>query len=1214
MSPQGLISRFTPAWTAVLVSFSVSAEDLRFSDPALQSSAPAHAVGYPSHAADLDVLAGFRMPPPGYGEVAFYWWLGDPLTRERLKWHLDLLADKGISGLQVNYAHSDKGGRSWGLTFPSEPALFSKPWWDLFGWFLSQARQRGMAASLSDYTLGWAGNGWYFDEILRDHPDMHGRVLESRGRECSGPGRCAWPLGVQPLTINAYRHVDGKNSAEPAVDLSKYVADGALQWDAPPGTWRLIEVHVKEEPVSIDPMHPLSGKQMIAKFFQRFEDRNPGQSGRGLNFFFSDELSFGVRGWLWSKEFAREFQKRKGYDIVPELAALFEDVGPRTPKIRLDYSDVMVTLEEENYFRPLYEWHRSRGMLYGCDHGGRGRDVTEFGDYFRTQRWMTGPGNDQPGLQSDVIKNKVSSSISHLYQRPRTWLEGYYGSGWGTTTAQIVDATWRNFVQGQNLLTLHGLYYSTHGGWWEWAPPCNHFHMPYWNHMGEFLHAVERMSYALSQGFHRADVAVVYPVAAMEAGPGGKESVNTAFDIGQHLYGKGIDFDFIDFESLARSKVEGPELNVSGEAYRALVIPAMQTVRYSTIEKALEFQRRGGVVILAGALPQASDRAGRDDRALDDIVRELAAAPGARATLPVDVERRVNTAFPRDFVCRTGGAPSPNVLHRKPGQRDIYMVYGAARGTECEFRSTGRVELWNPWDGTTSPLQVIDQSAEVTRVRMPLESTEAQLIVFNPGQPLRGPSNPEPKPVIVPVSGPWEFELKPTLDNRYGDYRLPVETRMIGPEARRFRYSDEAPGSASWSDPKFDDSAWRRTTVSYGPRFWKLGPLPAEMDRELERGLATGDSIDPSQTVTSAGRSYQWTPYEFSMRWGLENDPGHQGYHGLKEEVPGEMIALGKIILKSTTTEYTAEDGGTRYYLATTVLADHNMVARVDVQGNPPSGAWVNGKSIIPTTSSVGLKGGQNVLLLRYDGPGKGSFFLFDPMSPSTWTQTFPLASRWYNRPGLLTYDVRPQTAQPAGWYRFTAPPGFRGMRVIARGGVEAWASGVPMQVSAAKKRTDGSREYTATTTPSSDPAVVAIRIEQERGFYGGAAIPEAVALDCAPGRIPAGDWSEIDGLSSYSGGAWYRKTVSLTDTSRPVWLNLGSVAGSVEVRVNGQRAGTKLAPPWTVDISQHVKQGSNRIELLIYNTLANHYQTIPTRYRGSPASGLIGPVSVELR
>ena len=76
----------------------------------------------------------------------------------------------------------------------------------------------------------------------------------------------------------------------------------------------------------------------------------------------------------------------------PEAAALFMDIGPRTPKVRLDYRDVMVSLSEEGYFRPVFDWHRDRGMLYGCDHGWRGSNVVEFGDYFRTQRWTLGPG------------------------------------------------------------------------------------------------------------------------------------------------------------------------------------------------------------------------------------------------------------------------------------------------------------------------------------------------------------------------------------------------------------------------------------------------------------------------------------------------------------------------------------------------------------------------------------------------------------------------------------------------------------------------------------------------------------------------------------------------------------------------------------------------------------------------------------------------------
>jgi hypothetical protein len=48
------------------------------------------------------------------------------------------------------------------------------------------------------------------------------------------------------------------------------------------------------------------------------------------------------------------------------------------------------------------------------------------------------------------------------------------------------------------------------------------------------------------------------------------------------------------------------------------------------------------------------------------------------------------------------------------------------------------------------------------------------------------------------------------------------------------------------------------------------------------------------------------------------------------------------------------------------------------------------------------------------------------------------------------------------------------------------------------------------------------------------------------------------------------------------------------------------------VDIGPYAKAGTNRLEILVYNTLANHYLTIPTRYRGSLRSGLLGPVRLE--
>ncbi len=209
----------------VCIALPLRAGDVAFSDPANVAPPPANAIGFPNRAPDFDVLPGFQNPPPGYGEVAFYWWLGDPLTKERLRWQLDQLAlVDGVMGLQINYAHSDRGGMSYGLTYPSQPALFSPEWWDLVGWFIGEARERGMAVSLSDYTLG-VGQGWSVDTMLREHPDMRGSVLKADTKEVEGGKDFTWELPAGHLSLSAYRLDDQNLAADSRLDLDGSIRD-----------------------------------------------------------------------------------------------------------------------------------------------------------------------------------------------------------------------------------------------------------------------------------------------------------------------------------------------------------------------------------------------------------------------------------------------------------------------------------------------------------------------------------------------------------------------------------------------------------------------------------------------------------------------------------------------------------------------------------------------------------------------------------------------------------------------------------------------------------------------------------------------------------------------------------------------------------------------------------------------------------------------------
>jgi hypothetical protein len=1089
-----------------------------------------------------------------------------------------------------------------------------------------------------------------------------------------------WELPGEPLSVTAFKV--GKDSvplAGPAIDLLPSTRGRLLSWTPSEGSWMISCVWADRILPSFDPMHPQSGKAYIKKFFGRFAEKFPGEAGRAINYFFSDELSFRLQYPLWDSAFAQEFSQRKGYDIRPHLAALFMETGLETPKFRLDYNDVMVSLSEEHFFQPLYQWHQDHGMTFGCDHGGRGLDVAEFGDYFRTQKWNQGPGCDQPMLQQNIIKDKVASSIAHLYRRPRVWLEGFHSSGWGTTSAQIADAVYGNFLMGQNLLTYHGFYYSTHGGWWEWAPPCNHFRMPYYQHIGPFMTGVQRLSYLLSQGYHRCDVAILYPVEPVIAGTAGTEAVKAAFTAGEALYNAGIDFDFIDYQSLARATVGNGKIQVSGEEYRTLVIPSMKTIHTASLVKARDLVASGGTVVNVGTIPDASEK-GRGNKELSSVCSSLF---GEKPVTDKDLamlrtNRRggavyesnnndslvalVTRLFTRDFAVLSSpgsGKVLPRVMHRRIGGSDIYAVYNLASGTDCFFRSKGKAELWNPLTGERRPLYSMRQTKEGTTVRLPLSQYEVQLIVFTPGKNdiavesstlssidtvstanetlmLRGesaaPGQMEAtvryKGKVVhltgegstgrvsrPLSGEWGFEAKPVLDNRWGDFHWPPTEALIGPEVRRLAYTESAPGQAHALDT---------VSCSFGPQFWKLGPLPAIVSAD---SVIKGGTISLPHAVMLNGKSYVWQQYSFSWRWGVEGDPGHQGYHGLKEEVHPEFIRLGKSFQPwpgAPNVERLPEEGGSFYCLFTSVISPAEGNYTVEQGSVRPAAIYVNNLPVDSAAQSVRLKAGVNTLLLWYRNPSITYFVIRTPggdgrLRGSGWEKdpdAKPLAMRWYGDTTLLRFDTKPDEQAPQGWYTFTSAPGMKGMRFAAHGDADVVIGDKKVELTRAGRSRDGATLYQVTLgDPVARPTKVVLHVVHQRGYYGGAAIPDPVELDCGQGLYEAGDWSKNDALYAYSGGARYTRVVSLNpeEAALRVEINLGSVASSAEVRVNGKSAGVKIAPPWVYDISKHVHAGDNSVEVLVYNTAANHYTSIPTRYRGSITSGLLGPVTLDV-
>jgi hypothetical protein len=1167
-------------------------------------------VGYPDRSPSMDVLPGFKTPPKGYGDVPFYWWQGDTLTRERITWQLNQLQNKGISSLQINYSHQDKGGTSYGLSNPSKPALFTDAWWNLFKWFAAEAHNRGMTVSLSDYTLG-IGQGFAMDEALKEYPDMNGALLDNSTKFCKG--KMNWKLPNDFLSITAYKlNADSSLQVKTRKDLLPLVKDGTLNYDFGDETWQVTCVFERHVIPSYDPMYPQSGKAYNHYFFDRFEKALP-KNSKMLNFFFSDELDFRLSGNLWNKYFAAEFKKRKGYDVVPYLDALFNNIGDITSKIRLDYNDVVVGLSEENFFKPIYEWHQSRGLIFGCDHSSRGKDVAEFGDYFRTHRWMQGPGSDQPGLQKDIIKAKVASSISHLYNRPRVWLEGFYGSGWGTTSSGVTDAIFGNFVAGYNLLSFHGLYYSTQGGWWEWAPPCNHFRMPYWQQIDPLMLCVQRLSYLLSQGHHVCDVAIIYPTEPVVAKMDGNKSVNIAFQTGNQLYKQSVDFDFIDFESIARAEAKNGTLQVSGEKYKVLIVPSMKVIRYSTLQKLEEFKKAGGIIVNIGDLPEASEKSGANDVRLSALVSSIF-SDGKNVIRCKDqqaVPEAISQLYLPNFKILTEIKEQPYVMHRIIGKRDVYALYNLPKETKCFFKSKGTVQLWDPWSGEVKSLsESATQTEEGTEITLPLTNTEIQLIVFNPEEAVQKTAikevNISKNIQQIPIDNTWEFELKPSLDNQWGDFQLPASKEMMGAQVRQLYFQE----NQDYDGEEFTfDKEQKKITCEYGLQFLKLGPLEKLPD---EADLLKMIPHNSNDAVKIADKKYKWEDYSFSWQHGVEGDYGHQGYHGLKGQMYDNFIRLGALGEEKHSLKRVPEKEGNFYMLYTTVLAPSDGTFELLSGDEKPLKLFVNGVKTDSNNKTVQLKKGTNTLLVVYDKACETYLAFRKPNTPRPAKQQVSMC--WYGDEGLLPFDCSPVTHARSGLYAFESAPGLQSFTFSAYGYVMIWIDGNETEPVALQQNHDGLTSYKVTIPdPKTASSQVVMKIDYQHGYAGGAAIPQYIKQQCGKGMITLGDWSKIDGLRAYSGGAWYRKTISIdaSDLEHTLEIDLGVVVSSAELFVNGKSAGIRLSPPFRFDVTALAKAGENRIEVLVYNTVANNYTTVPTRYRGEIKSGLIGPVTI---
>jgi hypothetical protein len=282
--------------------------------------------------------------------------------------------------------------------------------------------------------------------------------------------------------------------------------------------------------------------------------------GATLRGFFIDSFEMETERHF-TDDFLAEFEKRRGYDIVPFLPFvlapgadnhLFDGAGIRTEspftsdpdrdrRLRHDYALTVSDLFVERFFARSSLWAQERGLVARMQPYGLHVDV------LRAAGAVGIPEAEQLYAGGSELFVKAVASGAHQYGRPLVGAEALVWAGRDhmTTPRKVKAAVDKLFTSGVNHVLFHGFPYRTGNpafGRTDWHPFSSPFGGagtysssvsetdPFWDDFADLNRYIGRCQLVLRQGHPRADVAVYYPWIGVPA------SLARLDDVGEFLF------------------------------------------------------------------------------------------------------------------------------------------------------------------------------------------------------------------------------------------------------------------------------------------------------------------------------------------------------------------------------------------------------------------------------------------------------------------------------------------------------------------------------------------------------------------------------------------------------------------------------------------------------------------------------------------------------
>jgi len=198
-------------------------------------------------------------------------------------------------------------------------------------------------------------------------------------------------------------------------------------------------------------------------------------------------------------------------------------------------------------------------------------------------------------------------------------------------------------------------------------------------------------------------------------------------DISQQLTENQIDFDFVDeqaFESVLTLR-NGSFINLSGQEYKAIIIPSISVISESAAKKLSEFSLAGGKVIFAGNKPLIM--AGKTFREAGEPLQ----ISGAMTEPSGKLTKELIGFLPEPDVKLNPSSPQIKYLHRRFPDGELYFFFNegtAPFSSSAVLEGKGKAQLWDATSGDIKRLKSKSQVSDKTIIQLDLKSWETKFV------------------------------------------------------------------------------------------------------------------------------------------------------------------------------------------------------------------------------------------------------------------------------------------------------------------------------------------------------------------------------------------------------------------------------------------------------------------------------------------------------